>query len=275
MLAPVRSTSAPVGIFDSGVGGLSVLREIRVLLPREQLIYFADCGNAPYGSRPDAEVQSLSMAACEWLIGQGVKALLLACNTATAQIVAGLRAKYPKLPIVGVEPGIKPGALASQTKKVGVLATASTLSSTKFQTLLAGVREHHHCEFLCQAGLGLVELIEQGKADSPEVDALLHRYLEPMLESGVDTLVLGCTHYPFMDAALHRVLAQRMRLIDTGPAVAKQLARKLEEHHLGANADAAEGAPVRIVSIGTVAPLRGMVQELLRLEAVYSEISLA
>ena len=231
----------PIGIFDSGLGGLSVLRAVRALLPHEDIIYVADSGNAPYGERDDDFIVDRSLAIGEWLLAQHAKAIVVACNTATAQAVHLLRTVTP-LPVVGVEPGLKPAATRSTSHVAGVLATSSTLRSEKFRRLLA---EHQsRCRFLCQPGHGLVEAIERGDTASPELVALLERYLAPMLAEGADTLVLGCTHYPFIDAAIRGVVGERMSIVDTSAAIAQQLTRLLAERQLTHPGDTSPDAPL-------------------------------
>ena len=227
-----QPSHAPIGIFDSGVGGMSVLRHVRAQLPREQLIYFADTGFAPYGDKPEHVIVERSLAVAAFLLERGAKALVVACNTATVAAIKALRARYPALPIVGVEPGLKPAAAASRNGKIGVLATDSTLSGDKFLQLRAQISSASGAEFLLQPCIGLVDLIELGQFDTPAVDALLERYVAPLIAQGADTLVLGCTHYPFVQAAIARAAArhatQPVTLIDTGDAVARQLARLLD-----------------------------------------------
>ncbi|SOY88330.1 Glutamate racemase [Cupriavidus taiwanensis] len=253
---------APIGVFDSGLGGLSVLREIRALLPHEPLLYLADSKYAPYGEKPEHFVEARTLQACEWMIGQGCKALVIACNTATGHAVALLRERLP-VPIIGVEPGLKPAAAASISKVVGVLATANTLKSAKFARLLASL--DGESRFLCQAGLGLVTLVEQGQLDGPAVRERLEAYLKPMLDAGADTLVLGCTHYPFLEGAIRAIAGDRLALVDTGIAVARQLARKLDEHALAAPPGAA--GHDRFLSTKDAAHLRAMVAALLQRQA--------
>ncbi|WP_427310302.1 glutamate racemase [Cupriavidus sp. H39] len=253
---------APIGVFDSGLGGLSVLREIRALLPHEPLLYLADSKYAPYGEKPEHFVEARTLQACEWMIGQGCKALVVACNTATGHAVALLRERLP-VPIIGVEPGLKPAAAASRSKVVGVLATANTLKSAKFARLLASLDSESR--FLCQAGLGLVTLVEQGEIDGPTVRERLEAYLAPMLEAGADTLVLGCTHYPFLAGAIRAIAGNRLALVDTGSAVARQLARKLSEHALAAPPGTARRD--RFLSTKDAAHLRAMVATLLQVQA--------
>ncbi|MBN4667172.1 glutamate racemase [Pandoraea nosoerga] len=238
-------SNAPIGVFDSGLGGLSVLQAIRALLPHESLRYVADSRFAPYGERSDTFIEQRSVAIGRWLREHGAKALVVACNTATAHGVAALRADAP-WPVVGVEPGIKPAAAASRSGVIGVLATAATLRSARFADLLA----RHTAQgqrFLCQPGIGLVDRIEAGDVDSPQVMALLERYVAPMVAQGADTLVLGCTHYPFLIPAIERRFGTALTLVDTGAAIARQLRRRLQEEDLeapGACASAGQ-APAR------------------------------
>ncbi|MEX3605672.1 MAG: glutamate racemase [Burkholderia sp.] len=223
------TAAAPVGIFDSGLGGLSVLRALRAQLPEESFVYVADSRHAPYGERDDAFIIERTLAIGEWLAARGTKALVVACNTATAQSIAVVREKLA-IPLVGVEPGIKPATLASRSRVAGVLATAATLRSARFESLIE--RYAADCRFLRQPGHGLVETIERGDTSSPALRALLAGYLEPMLAAGADTLVLGCTHYPFLDMTIRELTQARLTLIDTSEAIARQLARVLDEHGL-------------------------------------------
>ena len=222
---------APIGVFDSGVGGMSVLRHIRAQLPHENLIYLADSGYAPYGAKSEQLVAERSLAIARFLIGQGAKALVVACNTATVAAIKLLRANFPALPIVGVEPGLKPAAAASRNGKVAVLATEVTLAGDKFLLLRDQVSSATQAAFLLQGCPGLVDRIELGLFDSDDTRVMLQGYLLPLLAQGVDTVVLGCTHYPFVRASIERILAgagrQDVVLIDTGDAVARQLARLL------------------------------------------------
>ena len=233
MTTTVRPTlqDAPVGVFDSGVGGLSVLRHIREQLPNENLLYFADSGFAPYGDKPEQVVAERSLAIARFLLGRGAKALVVACNTATVAAIRLLRLTYPSIPIVGVEPGLKPAAAATRCGKVGVLATEGTLCGEKFRLLMAQVAESSGAQFLLQGCPGLADQIELGQHSAPETVALLERYVTPLLDQGADTLVLGCTHYPFAREAIERIIAQRVQapvtLVDTGDAVARQLGRLL------------------------------------------------
>jgi glutamate racemase len=226
---------APIGVFDSGVGGLSVLRHIRAQLPQENLIYFADSGHAPYGDKTEQQVIDRSLAVASYLLQQGAKALVVACNTATIAAIKALRARYPDLPIVGVEPGLKPAAAISRNGKIGVLATERTLRGDKLLALREQVSSATGATFFLQPCVGLVERIEQSAMGSDPLDAtsaMLERYIAPLLAQGVDTLVLGCTHYPFVQDAITRTVRahtqETITLVDTGEAVARQLARLLD-----------------------------------------------
>lgn len=224
----------PIGIFDSGVGGLSVLNALRELLPNEDVIYVADQAFAPYGKRTKAEIQLRSVAISEWLIAQGCKLIVVACNTATTNAIAQLRNTF-SVPFVGIEPAIKPAALGSKTGVVGVLATEGTLSSELFQTT---TQDHaKNIKVITQVGHGLVELVENGEAMSLEAENQLRHDLAPMLQKPIDHLVLGCTHYPFLRETLLRILPKNVTIVDCGYAVAKQTHRLLEQHDLLQNSN--------------------------------------
>ncbi|WP_166363888.1 glutamate racemase [Pseudomonas akapageensis] len=221
---------APIGVFDSGVGGLSVLGEIRQLLPDESLLYVADCGHIPYGEKSPEFIRQRCRLVAEFFQARGAKAFVLACNTATVAAVADLRAQYPDWPIVGMEPAVKPAAAATRTGVVGVLATTGTLQSAKFAALLD--RFANDVRVITQPCPGLVELIEQGELTSPVLRDLLVGYVEPLLAAGCDTLILGCTHYPFLKPLLGEMVPESVAIIDTGAAVARQLKRLLGEREL-------------------------------------------
>ncbi|WP_075794996.1 glutamate racemase [Massilia putida] len=233
---------APVGIFDSGLGGLSILRHVRAQLPHEHLVYVADTGFAPYGDKPEHVVAERSLAVARFLVERGAKAIVVACNTATISAVKLMRESFPDMPIVGVEPGLKPAAAATRSGKVGVLATERTLAGAKFLQLRDQITQATGARFLLQPCRGLVDKIELG--DTEGTLQLLHRYVTPLLDEGADTLVLGCTHYPLVQAAIEDVIASTgerdIALVDTGEAVARQLVRLLDAGRLlrAARADA-------------------------------------
>lgn len=240
------ANNAPVGVFDSGVGGLSVLKEIHQRLPHESLLYLADSAHVPYGEKSADYIRERCQRIAEFLLKQGAKALVVACNTATAAAVGDLRTRYPELPVIGMEPALKPAVAQTQTGVVGVLATSGTLNSARFAALLE--RYSGTTRILTQPCPGLVELIEAGQLDSPETQQLLERLTAPLLAAQCDTLILGCTHYPFIRPILQRILPPKLFLIDTGAAVARRLEQVLAERN--ALADASTPAFVHFWSTG-------------------------
>ncbi|KVZ36409.1 glutamate racemase [Burkholderia ubonensis] len=271
VIATTAAADAPVGVFDSGLGGLSVLRAVRAQLPDESFVYVADSRNAPYGPRDEAFITERTLAIGEWLAREGAKALVVACNTATAQSIAAIRERLA-IPLVGVEPGIKPAAALSASGIAGVLATQSTLASARFQALLdrygAGRR------FICQPGHGLVEAVERGDTHSPALRALLDGYLQPMLDAGADTLVLGCTHYPFFTETIRDLVGDRLTIVDTSDAIARQLARVLDERGLRAPAGT-RAAPPRFCSTSDGRQLRALASTLLGLDAPVESVAIS
>ena len=215
-----------IAVFDSGVGGISVLRHLRRVMPGERYLYFGDSANAPYGTRTKQEVGALTFAAARRLVGQGVKALVVACNTATSAAIGDLRAAYPELIVIGIEPALKLAADRFPGGGIGVMATPMTLREEKFENLM------HRYETVSRVyklpAPGLVELVEQGRADSPEAEALLTALFAPYLGK-LDAVVLGCTHYPFAAKAISRVLGEEVALLDGGDGTARETRRRLEE----------------------------------------------
>ncbi|HLY96717.1 MAG TPA: glutamate racemase [Sideroxyarcus sp.] len=218
-------SAGAIGVFDSGVGGLSVLHHIRQTLPHERLIYVADSGHVPYGDKSPAYIEQRSQTLARFLISQGADAIVIACNTATAAAVASLRSRFD-LPIVGMEPAVKPAVAATRSGVVGVLATIGTLESARFAALLE--RYGEEVEIVTQGCPGLVEQVELGELRSARTRELIERYTAPLLHRGADTLILGCTHYPFLAALIHEVVGDKITLVDTGAAVARQLQRRIE-----------------------------------------------
>lgn len=219
----------PIGVFDSGVGGLSIWMQLHELLPHENTIYLADSLNAPYGEKSREAIIELSRKNTEYLLTRGCKLIVVACNTATTNAIKTLRELYG-VPFIGIEPAIKPAALNSHSKTVGVLATKGTLGSQLFHSTsklhAGGIR------IIEQEGSGLVELIEAGKEGTPQMRALLAGYLKPMIGAKIDHLVLGCTHYPFLIPLLRELLPPTVRIIDSGEAVARQTRKILEQKAL-------------------------------------------
>jgi glutamate racemase len=224
---PARDT--PIGVFDSGVGGLSVLREIRRALPHEDLIYVADSGHAPYGDQPSEFIEGRASAVVRFLLGAGVKAITVACNTATVVAVEQLRGWCP-VPIVAIEPAIKPAAAATRSGVIAVLATSQTLASPSVARLCA--LHGNGVQILLQPCPGLVEQVERGEPDSAATRTLLENYLQPLIAQGADTLVLGCTHYPFLLKTMRDIVGTNINIIDPASAVARELARRLDNQQL-------------------------------------------
>lgn len=218
-----------IGIFDSGIGGTSIWGEIQELLPNENCIYLADSKNAPYGEKSEERILELSIKNTEYLVSQGCKIIVVACNTATTNAIVYLRANYT-IPFIGIEPALKPAAINTKSKIVGVLATKGTLSSSLFHS----TSKNHAAGItvLEQRGTGLVEMIENGNLQSDELYQLLEGYIKPMLEKGMDYLVLGCTHYPYLIPLLKKMLPENVTIIDSGQAVARQTKTVLEKNEL-------------------------------------------
>ena len=221
----MRAKEDYIAVFDSGLGGISVLRHLRRLMPGERYLYFGDSANAPYGSRTTAEVRALTLAAAERLLAEKpLKALVLACNTATSAAVKELRAAYPDLIVIGIEPALKVAADHFPGGRIGVMATEVTLREEKFDTLLHRFQES--CSITKIPMPGLVQLVEAGKTDSPEMDALLRQLLAPYIGK-LDAVVLGCTHYPLAASAISRVLGENVVLLEGGEGTARETRRRL------------------------------------------------
>jgi glutamate racemase len=216
----------PIGVFDSGVGGLSVLREIRRELPHEDLLYVADSGHAPYGNKPQEQIEGRALAVTGFLLAEGAKAVVVACNTATAAAAQTLRSRFA-VPIVAMEPAVKPAVAHTRSGVVGVLATSQTVASHRFVQLLG--RFNAGAEVLVQPCPGLVEQVEAGNLDDEVTRSLLADYLKPLLEQGADTLVLGCTHYPILTPLICDLAGPGVTVMSSGAAVARQVRRRLEE----------------------------------------------
>ena len=226
----INPTNArPIAVFDSGVGGISVLKHIHRLLPNEHLLYVADSIHAPYGNKSATEIQARCFAIAEFLIAKDAKALVVACNTATAAAIDQMRTKY-RLPIIGMEPAIKPAAAASRSGIIGVLATTGTLQSAQFAALLESYGRN--VKVVTQACVGLVECVERGELSHDSTRALVKHYCQPLLDEGADSIVLGCTHYPFLKPLIQEAVGDGVVLIDTGAAVANQLKSRLFEQGL-------------------------------------------
>lgn len=216
----------PIGIFDSGIGGTSIWREIHNLLPNEDTIYLADSKNAPYGLKSKEEIIALCFKNTEYLLKKDCKLIVVACNTATTNAITELRKKY-SVPFIGIEPAIKPAAIHSKTHTIGVLATQGTLNSALFHE---SIQKFENTKIIEQVGHGLVQLIEAGQIESEKMTLLLHRYLQPMIAANIDYLVLGCSHYPYLIRKIKEILPAEIKIIDSGEAVAKQTKHVLQEN---------------------------------------------
>ncbi|MFY9243317.1 MAG: glutamate racemase [Polaribacter sp.] len=225
----MKSNNYPIGIFDSGVGGTSIWKEIKSLLPNENTIYLADSKNAPYGDKSKEDIIKLSIKNTQFLLEQNCKLIVVACNTATTNAIKILREKYP-IPFIGIEPAIKPASLSTKSNVIGILATKGTLNSELFEKTSSLIKQQITIKE--KIGTGLVELIEDGKIDSIEIKKLLTAYIEPMIEEKVDCLVLGCTHYPYLIPQIREIVGEKMQIIDSGQAVARQTKNILEKNSL-------------------------------------------
>jgi glutamate racemase len=243
-----------IGVFDSGVGGLSVLKHIRATLPRHDLLYVADSGHVPYGDKTQDYIRERSLALTQFLLDEGAAGVVIACNTATAAAAAFLRERFT-LPIVAMEPAVKPAVAATRSGVVGVLATVGTLESARFAALLE--QYAGDVEIVMQACPGLVEQVEAGELDSTATRDLVERYTQPLIARGADTLVLGCTHYPFLKPVITELVGRDVRLIDTGEAVARQVVRRLP-----AAVSPAEAPAERFWSTGDLTAARRIVGQL-------------
>jgi glutamate racemase len=257
-------SNLPISIFDSGIGGLTVLRHIREQMPSESIVYVADRAHLPYGSKPDIFIQARATAISEYLLALPVKAIVVACNTATAAAIHTLRNRYD-LPIIGMEPGVKPAIAQSKKGIIGILATERTLGSGKFKILLE--RHAYGSDVFIQPCHGWVEHIEAGDRSQALTRAMIEETIAPLLAKGIDTLVLGCTHYPFLIDPIKQVVGDEIRIIDTGLAVAAQLHRRLLENDL-LNNDADNGT----LSFRCSGPLDEMRELLTRLWGADTEL---
>lgn len=252
------SPAGPVGVFDSGVGGLSVLRALLTQLPGESYVYVADSANCPYGPRGHREIRRLSEGIARYLIDGGAKAVVVACNTASAAALTHLRGAFPQVPFIGMVPAVKPAAGATRSGVVGVLATPATFGGRLYEEVV----EHHAngVRVMSVACPGLVERVEEGDLDGPETVALLRRCLTPLLDAGADTIVLGCTHYPFLATTIRGLVGEGVALLESGEAVARQTARVLADRGL----QSPGGEPSRVyATTGDPARMAGALRALL------------
>ena len=255
-------TSAnPIGVFDSGVGGLSVLRAMRQLMPNENVIFFGDQGHVPYGPRPLEQVRAFSEGITRFLLDEGAKLIVVACNTASAAALTHLRETFPDVKFVGMEPAVKPAAETTRTGVVGVLATPATFQGALYASVVE--RFANGVQLLQDTCPGLVQQIEQGNLDGTETRAILESALRPMLERGIDTVVLGCTHYPFVIPLIEQIVGRSVRVIDPAPAVARQAERLAAERAGGTRPPSAGRGRVQVYTSGDAAAVESLLPKLL------------
>jgi len=264
----MMNSASPIGVYDSGVGGLTVWRALRELLPQEDLLYFADQAKVPYGNRPLEEVRALAEGVTRYLMEQGAKLIVIACNTASAASLKHLRALYPTFPFVGMEPAVKPAAEQTLSGKVGVLATPSTFQGELYASVVE--RFAHDVQLFQNTCPGLVQQIEKGYLDTSKTHRILEEVLEPMLKEGVDTLVMGCTHFPFVIPLIKQIAGEDVRVIDPAPAVARQVKRVLEGRELLAKRQRA-GYSVFLTS-GDKRKLEALLPKLIGIEAEVGQL---
>lgn len=241
-----------IGIFDSGTGGMSVYREIRKVLPREKYVYFSDNAHCPYGDKSAEYVRDRGRFITRFLLDKGADVIVIACNTATAAAVSALRAEFPDTPFIGMEPAVKPAALGTRSGVIGVLATAGTLKGSKYLTTKGKFEDN--VRIVEAVGRGFVELVEAGQLEGPHTEDVVKASLQPLLDAGADTVVLGCTHYPFLKDVISRIAGEDVRVIDPAPSVARHLVDVMEERKL-IRGDAAGEQDIELVSSGDPAPL--------------------
>jgi len=255
-----------IGVFDSGSGGLSVLKEIIRLLPDEEYVYFADNAFCPYGEKTAAEIQARAHVITDRLLAEGARIIVVACNTATAAAIADLRESYPDIPFIGMEPAVKPAAIGTRTGVIGVLATAGTLKGSKY--LNTKGKYEDDVKIVEHVGQGFVELVEACDLDSPKAEEIVRESVTPLLAECADTIVLGCTHYPFLAPVIQRIAGDDVTVIDPAPAVARQTVKVMQQRgllpaSLPEPAGTKEAPKVKLLSSGASANLERLFQTLL------------
>lgn len=267
-MSEIPRNPSPIGIFDSGVGGLSVLRSIREQMPHENLIFIADQEHVPYGPRPPEEVLGFAEGITRFLLQQGVKLIVVACNTASAAALLSLRQEFPHIPFVGMEPAVKPAAEKTNNKIVGVLATPATFQGALYASVVERfARDVTLIQHTCP---GLVQQIEAGKLKDPRTRAILEEALIPMLAQGIDTVVLGCTHYPFVIPLIEDIVGPQVRVIDPAPAVARQVGRMLDAHRL--RSQETQAGSIRYLTSGDPRHLQAMLPRLISASGCVEQI---
>lgn len=253
-----------IGIFDSGAGGMSVYREIRKVLPRERYVYYSDNAHCPYGEKSAAYVLDRGREITRYLLAKGADVIVIACNTATAAAADALRSEFPEVPFIGMEPAVKPAALGTRSGVVGVLATAGTLKGSKY--LHTKGRFEDDVKIVESVGKGFVELVEGGILSGPEAERVVGKSLRPLLDAGADTIVLGCTHYPFLGGVISALAGPDVKVIDPAPSVARHLVDVMTEKNL-LRGDAGKDNDIELISSGDPAPLE-RIHRLINMESL-------
>lgn len=269
---PKASADAPIGIFDSGIGGLSVAQEIALYLPNERIVYYADTAHVPYGPRTDQDIRELTAHAIEWLYRQGCKVAVVACNTASAFSLDYLREHYGEnFPIIGLVPALKPAVLQSKSKVVSVLATPATFRGQLIKDVMIRFAEPANVEVFTVTNLELVPFVESGRYNSLECKQSLQKVLDPIVEKGSDYLVLGCTHYPYLKQSIQELYGDKLNLIDSGLAVARQTARILIKNGLASSSPQNDGVRLQCyVSGGNANALKIVLNHLIQEKITWS-----
>ena len=269
---PKASADAPIGIFDSGIGGLSVAQEIALYLPNERIVYYADTAHVPYGPRTDQDIRELTAHAIEWLYRQGCKVAVVACNTASAFSLDYLREHYGEnFPIIGLVPALKPAVLQSKSKVVSVLATPATFRGQLIKDVMTRFAEPANVEVITVTNLELVPFVESGRYNTLECKQSLQKVLDPIIEKGSDYLVLGCTHYPYLKQSIQELYGDQLNLIDSGLAVARQTARILIKNGLASSSPQNDGVRLQCyVSGGNANALKMVLNHLIQEKITWS-----
>jgi glutamate racemase len=256
----MNSTTQPcIGVFDSGLGGLSILKEIQKQLPETSLFYIADQAHIPYGKKDLSEIREYAVAITRFLVNAGSRLIVIACNTASAAALKKLRRDFPSTLFVGMEPALKPAAMNTRSGIVGVLATPATFEAEMFHSLLD--RFAHNIQVLTNTAPGLVEAVEAGELDSPNTRAIIESGIKPMIDRGADTIVLGCTHFPLVHSLIQDVAGAKVKVIDPAPAIARRTAYLYKENHIGLSCQ--PGNTSSFATSGDVREFRVMIEELL------------
>jgi len=267
-LKKIKVVDKFIGVFDSGVGGLSIMKELIIKLPEENFLYIADQKRIPYGTKSQNEIRNFSEKITRFLLAKGAKCIVISCNTASAAALSYLRKEFPNIPFIGIEPAIKPAAEKTKTKKIGVLATKGTFESERYTSLIE--RFANGIEILANPCIGLVELIEKGKIEHKETIELLSKILNPMILKGIDSIVLGCTHYPFIQPILERMLPKNVIIINPASAVAHHTRNRLAKLNILVNQ---EKRKVQFYTTGNSIYFQEQIKKLLQIDRKVNKLN--